>query len=329
MEETQVAILSGILLLSAIALFVFLGFLWGQRRTRQSGVYVNRDPDQDHDIELSPSLVRPTAANPTAASPTAANPTAATPTKMAERVPTLTATVVTPSIISDDEDRATRSVSASTQENAQESISAATSPLETMSAMDLKVKSKLYHYIAHVTDVYDGDTITVDIDMGMSIWQRGVRIRLWRVNTSELRGSEREAGLAVRDFVRNLILERDILLRTILDKRGQDRTGKYGRLLGEVLVEDQSGRMLNINKLLLEKGLATPVAADGRRIVSPASAPQPHELENLGSTTASAIVCIYCGELRAVDANAGTVVVCPNCFDDEYAPTSNLDQSVE
>jgi hypothetical protein len=32
------------------------------------------------------------------------------------------------------------------------------------------MEHKLYHYKAHVVDVYDGDTCTVDIDLGLSTW---------------------------------------------------------------------------------------------------------------------------------------------------------------
>ena len=30
----------------------------------------------------------------------------------------------------------------------------------------------LYHYRAIVTDVYDGDTLTVDLDLGFHVWVR-------------------------------------------------------------------------------------------------------------------------------------------------------------
>lgn len=331
MTEAQIAVLSGILLLAAVSLFVFLGFLWGQRRTRQSGVYVNRDPQQDHDIEISSSRFSE------AESETTRSEAESEMTRSEAEVETTrseaeveTARVDQP-LTAPTRDGGTAAPTAlPTPTNpigatSTPPMSTASTTLETMSSTDLKVKSKLYHYISHVTDVYDGDTITVDIDMGMGIWQRDVRIRLWRVNTSEVRGEEREQGLATRDFVRGLILDRDILLRTILDKRGQDRTGKYGRLLGEVLVEeDESGRMINLNNLLLEKGLATPVAADGS-IVAPAAVPLPHDLESVGAQAITGVFCLYCGELRSVDQATGIVAICPNCFDDEYTLTSNVD----
>ena len=33
----------------------------------------------------------------------------------------------------------------------------------------------LYHYRAVVIDVYDGDTVTVDLDLGFHVWKRGRR----------------------------------------------------------------------------------------------------------------------------------------------------------
>lgn len=316
MSEAQIAVLSGILLLAAIALFIFIGFLWGQRRTRQNGVYVNRDPEQEHDIEIAPYRFREAEGD-------TAQPEQSTTAPDRDDQPAETSLVEASPV------KAEPIEAKPVETTATQPTSTAFTMLETMSSTDLKVKSKLYHYIAHVTAVYDGDTIAVDIDMGMGIWQRDMRIRLWRVNTSEVRGEEREQGLKTRDFVRSLILDRDILLRTILDKRGQDRTGKYGRLLGEVLVEDESGRMLNINKLLLEKGLATPVADDGSNAVTPAAAPQPQDLESVGAQNVKAVVCIYCGEMRAIDFATSIISTCPNCLDDEYTLSSNVVQSVE
>ena len=87
----------------------------------------------------------------------------------------------------------------------------------------------LYCYKAKVVSVYDGDTCTVDIDLGLKTWVRGEKLRLSRINTPELRGDEREMGLLARDYLRNLIDGKDILLQTIADKEG-----KFGRYLAEI-----------------------------------------------------------------------------------------------
>jgi len=103
--------------------------------------------------------------------------------------------------------------------------------------------AKLYHYRATITAVYDGDTCTADVDLGFKVVVRGEKIRLARINAPEIRG-------ASRNFLRELILGRDVLLQTIRDKRG-----KYGRYLGEIVVK-QGRRNVNANDALVRAGHA-------------------------------------------------------------------------
>lgn len=188
---------------------------------------------------------------------------------------------------------------------------------------DIKLRSQLYHYVAYVRDVYDGDTIRVDIDLGLGIWRRDQSIRLWKINTPELRGAEREEGLIVRDRLRELILDRQILLRTILDKRGQDRVGKFGRLLGEILLELESGELLNINEHLLDQGMAIPISESGSRLPMPVAMPLPgiDPAEVPHPPVSSFIACRYCGADRFIDFSAHYIFACPNCLDEEYENT--------
>jgi len=175
---------------------------------------------------------------------------------------------------------------------------------------EMKMKSHLYHYAATVIEVYDGDTLTVDLDLGLGLWRSHQTIRLWKINTPEVKGADREQGLAVRDFVRGLVLNKTILLRTILDKRGADRTEKFGRLLGEILVADEQGVLINVNDLLLAQGMAKPMGSDGSSVEATAR----------GATSGgepTVIRCRYCGEQRTVDTS-GTVAACPNCLDAAY-----------
>lgn len=111
------------------------------------------------------------------------------------------------------------------------------------------MKHTLYHYKGHVTAVYDGDTITVDIDLGLRTWIRDEKIRLHRINTPEIRGSSRLEGLRSRDFLRELILEKEIVIETI-----KDRKGKYGRYLGEIWLKTGEDTYMNINDELVAKG---------------------------------------------------------------------------
>lgn len=113
-----------------------------------------------------------------------------------------------------------------------------------------QLKQHLYHYRAQVTDVYDGDTCTVDIDLGLSTWVRGEKVRLNRINAPEVRGAERAEGLKARDFLRDLVGGKDVLLQT-----HKDTKEKYGRYLGELWVE-KNGAWLNVNDEMVSKGFA-------------------------------------------------------------------------
>jgi len=104
------------------------------------------------------------------------------------------------------------------------------------------MKHSLYYYKAIVTSVYDGDTCTVDIDLGLHTWIRDEKIRLYRINAPELRGKERPEGLKSRDFLREQILNKKITIQTIKDKKE-----KYGRYLGEIWLKDEKGKEININ----------------------------------------------------------------------------------
>jgi len=108
-----------------------------------------------------------------------------------------------------------------------------------------------YTYKAKVTKVYDGDTITVNIDLGFYLsWNEQV-IRLARINTAEIKGAEREEGLKVRDIVASLILDKEVTIKTIKDKKE-----KYGRYLAEIEFEDENGKLINLSDYLLENKLA-------------------------------------------------------------------------
>ncbi len=112
------------------------------------------------------------------------------------------------------------------------------------------MQGKLYHYRAVVQSVYDGDTCTVDIDLGLSVWVRKEKLRLYGINAPEMRGAEKEAGKKSRDFLRQQIDGKEIFIQTIKDKKG-----KYGRYLANIWLE-KDGDWININELLVSEGYA-------------------------------------------------------------------------
>jgi micrococcal nuclease len=108
----------------------------------------------------------------------------------------------------------------------------------------------LYNYKAKVVSVYDGDTCTVDIDLGLRTWVHDEKLRLFRINAPELTGVQKPAGLAARDFLRSLIDGKEIHIQTI-----KDRQEKYGRYLAEIFVQ-QGETWLNVNDEMVKNGHA-------------------------------------------------------------------------
>jgi len=95
----------------------------------------------------------------------------------------------------------------------------------------------MFEYNCKIVKVIDGDTVDVDIDLGFDVWLKKQRIRLYGVDTPESRTRdlvEKKYGLAAKEFVAShLPLESQQILRTKLD----DARGKFGRILGEFVIE--------------------------------------------------------------------------------------------
>lgn len=84
-------------------------------------------------------------------------------------------------------------------------------------------------YNAEVISVYDGDTVTCDIDLGFDV-HTIQKVRLHGIDAPEIRGEERPEGLISRDALRGLINGEDI--RIVNHGRG-----KYGRVIGELYID--------------------------------------------------------------------------------------------
>lgn len=106
----------------------------------------------------------------------------------------------------------------------------------------------MYQYKAKIIDVYDGDTVTALVDLGFLSF-REMKLRLYGIDTPELRGAEKIEGRKVRDIVREMILDKEVTINSYKDKQG-----KYGRYLATIILEDG----LNINEWLVENGHAKP-----------------------------------------------------------------------
>jgi micrococcal nuclease len=107
----------------------------------------------------------------------------------------------------------------------------------------------MYIYKAKIISVYDGDTVTALVDLGFRI-NFEMKIRLTGINAPELRGIEKPQGLISRDRLRELILNKEVILHTQKDKQE-----KFGRWLGEIYIPNSQ---ISVNEQLLNEGLAQP-----------------------------------------------------------------------
>ena len=113
-----------------------------------------------------------------------------------------------------------------------------------------------YIYRGKLERVVDGDTIDALIDVGFDIWVKK-RIRYSGIDTWESRTrdlAEKAKGLEAKARNKELLME-------VSSKSGYFRlkshgVGKYGRVLGEIYIEDKEGKQYNINKTLISEGHA-------------------------------------------------------------------------
>jgi micrococcal nuclease len=110
----------------------------------------------------------------------------------------------------------------------------------------------LYEYLAKVVNIYDGDTMTLDVDLGFGVWLAKQKVRLLGIDTPEIRGNERADGVFVRDYLRALLpVGETVKIQTFKSSN----KGKYGRWLAVVYMQMQN-EWLNINEHLLDQGMA-------------------------------------------------------------------------
>jgi micrococcal nuclease len=113
----------------------------------------------------------------------------------------------------------------------------------------------MYTYKAIVVRVVDGDTVDLDIDLGFDVWLKNQRVRLYGIDTPEIRTrdlDEKEMGRLAMEFVEAMCpIGSEVLIQTTLS----GSRGKYGRLLGTIFIDSGAG---SVNKLLLDNHLAVP-----------------------------------------------------------------------
>jgi micrococcal nuclease len=107
-------------------------------------------------------------------------------------------------------------------------------------------------YKVKVTEVVDGDTLDVVIDLGFDIFTNK-RIRLSGIDCPESRTidfHEKKLGLEAKEYLKHLLgNSANVVVKVI----PSDTFEKYGRVLGQVYVDSSA---ISVNDLLVSRGYA-------------------------------------------------------------------------
>jgi micrococcal nuclease len=111
----------------------------------------------------------------------------------------------------------------------------------------------MYEYhVKKVTNVVDGDTIDVEIDLGFDI-SFSSRVRLAGIDTPESRTTnkaEKVLGLEAKEYVKSKIKDaKDVVIKT----EKMDSSEKYGRILGWLYLD---GSKVSVNEQMIADGYA-------------------------------------------------------------------------
>jgi len=132
---------------------------------------------------------------------------------------------------------------------------------------DLETLCKLPRFLPRitkgiVTNVYDGDTITVAAPLGGEWYRFSVRVK--GVDTPELRSKcakERDEAIVSRNYTRSACLHKHVVLTSHTKE-------KYGRVCANVILP--SGR--NLASLLIAHGFGTPYDGGRKSVWRPRAA---------------------------------------------------------
>jgi len=108
----------------------------------------------------------------------------------------------------------------------------------------------MYEYSCEVKKVVDGDTVDVVLDLGFDILYKS-RVRLYGIDTPESRTrnkDEKARGKMASAFLKEAIEDGE---KVVIQTKLKDSRGKFGRVLGDVVVDG-----VNINQLMVKCHLA-------------------------------------------------------------------------
>ena len=126
-------------------------------------------------------------------------------------------------------------------------------------------ESALYVYRARILRAIDGDTVEAEMDLGFSV-RITKKLRLYGIDTPEMRGEEKQAGKEARDHLIKLMYMHALNQKggqvkdcpVLLVKTHKDKEGKYGRMLAELMGLDGDEPII-LNQKMVEDSFASQV----------------------------------------------------------------------
>jgi len=127
----------------------------------------------------------------------------------------------------------------------------------------------IYTYQFTLKRIKDGDSLVGDLDLGMRVWMHDVDLRLFAIDTPEIRaiGGKKllkRYGLTVKQHLEDTLTIGEVY--TI--KTYKDQRGKFGRVLAKVYHKGLNKRCLN-EELVLQH-MAIPYNGESREEVQKA-----------------------------------------------------------
>lgn len=118
----------------------------------------------------------------------------------------------------------------------------------------------MYEYKATVHHVIDGDTVSLNIDLGFNVILKDQHIRLQGLDCPESESSdkiEKVYGALSKDFTMEFLTDTNIRVKTT-------KEDKFGRVLGEIINEQG----LSLNAELLAKHYAVPYNGENKDLIA-------------------------------------------------------------
>jgi len=137
-------------------------------------------------------------------------------------------------------------------------------------------------YKAKVTRVVDGDTFDCTLDLGFDIYLKQ-RCRMMGMDTPESRTrdlEEKYRGLLSKQYLKDQLKKasNNVILRCDDD----DETGKFGRVLADVIYISEDGTEININKDMIKEGYAVEYTGQSKDDIEDEHATNRQKLIDIG-----------------------------------------------